>query len=97
MKNDEAICRAARMLKVLGDPTRLAIMTFLKEQEANVTTICEMLGAEQSAVSHQLKVLRDHRLVKTHRDGRNIVYSPDDRHVLDVLSQVIEHVNEHNE
>ncbi|RLK63771.1 ArsR family transcriptional regulator [Atopobacter sp. AH10] len=94
MKNDESIRRAAKMLKVLGDPSRLAIMNFLKDQDANVTAICEMLGAEQSAVSHQLKVLRDYRLVKTHRDGRSIVYSPEDRHVYDFLNLALEHARE---
>ena len=92
MKQMEEIKQVSQLYKVLSDPTRLRILLLLKEGEHNVTAISEQLGMEQSAVSHQLKLLRDNRLVKARRDGKAMLYSLDDQHVLDVLEQTFRHV-----
>ena len=71
MKQMEEIKQVSQLYKV-SDPTRLRILLLLKEGEHNVTAISEQLGMEQSAVSHQLKLLRDSRVVKARREGKTI-------------------------
>lgn len=87
---------SAQLFKILGDPTRLSILTLLSEKEANVTTISNELGVEQSAVSHQLKLLKESRLIRSRREGKSIIYFPDDKHVYGILEQVFEHSQETN-
>lgn len=84
--------KVSQLYKVLSDPTRLRILNFLVEAEFNVTTIVEKLGLEQSAVSHQLKILRNADLVKTRKVGKVVYYSLSDQHVLDILGQSFEHI-----
>lgn len=91
---EELLQEVSRMLKILSDPKRIAILYLLQERELNVTTIAQTLELEQSAVSHQLRTLKDARLVKATRDGKNIIYSQLDRHVFEILNQVIEHARE---
>lgn len=85
----------SQLFKVLSDPTRLRILLYLKQGERNVSSISENLAMEQSAVSHQLKLLRDNRLVKARQDGKAMLYSLDDHHVLDILDQTFRHVSHH--
>jgi DNA-binding transcriptional ArsR family regulator len=92
MKQMEEIKQVSQLYKVLSDPTRLRILLLLKEGEHNVTEISEQLGMEQSAVSHQLKLLRDSRVVKARREGKTIFYTLDDHHVIDILNQTFEHI-----
>ncbi|EGO5990931.1 ArsR family transcriptional regulator [Enterococcus sp. DIV1325a] len=92
MKQMEEIKQVSQLYKVLSDPTRLRILLLLKEGEHNVTVISEQLGMEQSAVSHQLKLLRDSRVVKARREGKTIFYTLDDHHVIDILNQTFEHI-----
>ena len=92
MKQMEEIKQVSQLYKVLTDPTRLRILLLLKEGEHNVTAISEQLGMEQSAVSHQLKLLRDSRVVKARREGKTIFYTLDDHHVIDILNQTFEHI-----
>lgn len=80
--------------KVLSDPTRLRILLAMGEEEVCVCCISELLGMSVSAVSHQLKTLRQAHLVKTRRDGRNIYYSMDDHHVRTLLDIALEHMEE---
>ncbi len=86
--------KASRMLKTMADPTRLAILAVLGEGEISVKDLCARLGMEQSAVSHQLAVLKRERLIKSRRDGRNSLYFPCDHHIYTLLDQVREHVEE---
>jgi len=88
------IKNSAQLFKILGDSTRLSILTLLSEKEANVTTISKELGVEQSAVSHQLKLLKESRLVRSRREGKSMIYFPDDSHVYKILDQVFEHSRE---
>ncbi|KAF1295808.1 transcriptional regulator [Enterococcus sp. JM4C] len=94
-KTQQDIEKVSQLYKVLSDPTRLKILFFLKSGEQNVTAISQAVDMEQSAVSHQLKLLRDNRVVKAQREGKTMLYSLDDHHVLDILDQTFEHVQHH--
>lgn len=80
------------LFKLLGDPSRMKIILALTEGELCVYHIVEAVGGNQSAVSHQLRVLKDNRLVKSRRDGKNIVYSFYDEHVSRIIGIALEHV-----
>lgn len=84
----------ADVFKVLGDPTRLRILRVLMNQEVCVRDIADELGMGQSAVSHQLRILRDARLVHFRRDGKTVYYSLADAHVFTLLDVGLEHVAE---
>lgn len=84
----------ARIFKALGDPGRLVLVSVLAREELCVHEIAERLGREQSAVSHQLRVLRDRQLVRTRREGRHIYYALADGHVRDLFEVAVEHVRE---
>lgn len=79
---------------VFGDSTRLRILYFLSQGEFCVADISFLVGMKQSAVSHQLKILRLNRLVKFRREGTTIFYSLDDAHVGELLGTALEHVRE---
>ena len=83
----------ADLVKTLGDPTRIKILSLLtKTEEMRVYDIADSLTMGQSAISHQLRVLRSARLVKFRRDGKEVLYSIDDDHVMKLLGQGLEHV-----
>lgn len=84
----------ADVFKILGDPTRLRILRVLMNQEVCVRDIADELGMGQSAVSHQLRILRDARLVQFRRDGKTVYYSLADAHVFTLLDVGLEHVAE---
>lgn len=92
MKEIEEIQKVSQLYKVLSDSTRLRILILLKTSELNVSSISEQLNMEQSAVSHQLKLLRENHVVKSRREGKTIFYSLDDHHVIDLLNQTFEHI-----
>ena len=78
--------------KVLGNPTRIRILLLLMEQDANVSDLAEQLGMTQSAVSHQLNLLKSNKLVKQRRDGKMIFYALADKHVEMVIEKGAEHI-----
>jgi ArsR family transcriptional regulator, lead/cadmium/zinc/bismuth-responsive transcriptional repressor len=88
----EGFAEAAELFKVLGDPTRLRILDALSGGEMRVQDIADRLAMTQSAISHQLHTLKDHRVVKARRDGRWVYYSIDDAHVKELYEQGMEHV-----
>ena len=90
--SEEHIQKVSRFFKSISDPTRLKILIALSEGEMNVSTIVQKLEMEQSAVSHQLKQLRENHLVKSRKEGKSVVYSLDDQHVLDILSKTFIHM-----
>lgn len=92
MRSAAEIEQVSQLFKVLSDPTRLKILLSLKAGEKNVTAIAEAVSMEQSAVSHQLKLLRENRVVKSRREGKAILYSLDDEHVIDILQETFEHI-----
>jgi ArsR family transcriptional regulator len=94
---DEAsVIDLAETFKVLGDTTRVRILDALARTEVPVCDLAAVLGLTQSAVSHQLRLLRGMRLVKSRRDGRHILYTLDDHHILGLFEQGLEHVQERN-
>lgn len=84
----------SELFKVLGDPTRLRILFTLLKSEMCVCDIVELLDVTQSAVSHQLRVLKQARLVKYRREGKSVIYSIADDHVKTIIAMAIEHVSE---
>lgn len=83
----------SQIFKVLGDPTRIRILALLVHQEeVCVTCIAESLGMTQSAISHQLRMLRNAGLVKFTKEGKEVFYSLDDEHVLTLFAQAMDHV-----
>ena len=91
---DQAVYQLAELFKTFGDPTRIRILTALSSQELCVCEIADLLDMSQSAISHQLRVLKQMGLVKFRREGKTVFYSLADRHVSTILSQGLEHVNE---
>ena len=83
--NDELIYETADFFKVFGDSSRLKLLILLLKGEKCVTDIADELNMSQSAISHQLRVLRQSRLVKYRRDGKTVYYSLDDEHVEDII------------
>ena len=92
MSSSEALCRLAETFKVLGDPTRVHILHALSLDELCVCDIASLLGTSQSAVSHQLRLLRACRLVKFRKEGKMAYYCLDDDHVRQLLTQALGHV-----
>lgn len=89
----EVAVQMSRLFKMLGDPTRIRILLLLKEEgEMNVTSITNSLSMKQSAISHQLKLLRDHHLIKNRKEGKVVYYQLDDDHVSQVLEMTLEHL-----
>ena len=84
----------AELFKVFGDSTRIKLLYALFEAELCVCDISKLLGLTQSAVSHQLRVLKNSRLVKFRRDGKTVFYSLADDHVRKIIAQGMEHINE---
>ena len=94
LPNDELICDLADLFKIFGDTTRMKIMFALLEEEMCVCAIAELLGMTQSAISHQLKILRDADLVGKRREGKTIFYFLLDDHVRTIVAQGYEHITE---
>lgn len=90
----EEIETMAELFKLFGDPTRLKILCALLQQELCVCDLADLIGMNQSAVSHQLRLLRQGRLVKSRREGKSMFYSLADGHVKTVLDQGMEHISE---
>jgi ArsR family transcriptional regulator, zinc-responsive transcriptional repressor len=88
---EQTVENAAAIFKTLSDPTRIRLLYLLSEEECSVNHISDVLGMSQSAISHQLRVLRNMRLVKFRREGHYLYYSCDDEHVIRLLQLAIEH------
>lgn len=89
--DEETLFIVSQTFKALSDPTRIRILHLLFEKECSVTEISECLDLKQSNVSHQLRFLKNLRLVKYRRDGKTVYYSHDDEHVMKTLQQTIHH------
>ncbi len=94
MPSDKDLASMAELFKVFGDETRMKIMSLLLKREMCVCDIADFVGMSQSAVSHQLGVLKKARLVKFRREGKTILYSLDDEHVRDIFVEAQDHVRE---
>lgn len=94
MPSDETITRLSDVFKIFGDGTRIRILWALFNQELCVYDISEALKMSQSAISHQLRTLKQARLIKSRREGKNTFYSLDDDHVKRIIEQVMIHIEE---
>lgn len=92
--DDASAAALAETFKVLGDPTRVRILDLLAHAEVAVCDLAQAIGLTQSAVSHQLRLLRSMRLVRARRAGRHIYYALDDDHIAKLFRQGLEHVQE---
>ncbi|AZR72634.1 hypothetical protein BBF96_04060 [Anoxybacter fermentans] len=90
--DEETYQHLAEIFKTLSDPTRIKIIHALSQTELCVCDLAELLNMSQSAVSHQLRILRNHRLVKYRKEGRTVFYSLDDEHILLLFNQGLCHV-----
>ena len=90
----EVLFELADLFKVFGDSTRLRVMYALFNGELSVTAIADSLGMEQSTISHQLRVLRQNKLVRVRREGKQIYYALDDEHVEKIIQMGLDHVLE---
>ncbi|MGC2872607.1 ArsR/SmtB family transcription factor [Ihubacter sp. rT4E-8] len=92
--DNETLHSLAELFKVFGDPTRIRILYALSTEELCVQDIADKLDMSQSAISHQLRILKQMSLVKFRRDGKTIYYSLADDHVATIMAQGLEHVCE---
>ncbi|MCI8422834.1 MAG: helix-turn-helix transcriptional regulator [Lawsonibacter sp.] len=91
---DEVLYDLAELFKIFGDSTRVKILYALLESELCVCDLARLMEVTQSAVSHQLRVLKTSKLVKFRREGKTVYYSLADEHVTRILSQGMEHIQE---
>ena len=94
MPDEDQLLDLAEFFKVFGDSTRIKILYVLSQAEMCVCDIATLLQMGQSAISHQLRVLKQMRLVKFRRDGRTVFYSLADGHIQTILAQGMEHIQE---
>lgn len=92
--SEEQLFDLAELFKIFGDSTRIKILYELSKCEKNVSDIAEALNMNQSAISHQLRVLKSSKLVKNRREGKAIYYSLADDHVETIINQGMEHILE---
>lgn len=94
MPEETVLTALADLFKVFGDTTRIKILYVLLQSEMCVCDLAEVLGMTQSAISHQLRVLKQMKLVKNRREGKTVFYSLADGHIQTILSQGMEHISE---
>lgn len=94
LPEEEVLYDLAELFKVFGDSTRIRILFVLFEAEVCVCDLAEALSMTQSAVSHQLKILKQNKLVRSRREGKSVFYSLADAHVRTIINQGLEHVCE---
>ena len=94
LPTDELLCDLSDLFRLFGDTTRVKILFSLFESEMCVCAIAELLGMTQSAISHQLKILKDAYLVANRREGKTIYYFLSDDHVRTIISKGFEHLIE---
>lgn len=94
MPDEDKLCDLAELFKVFGDSTRIKILYVLFESEMCVCDIAQLLNMTQSAISHQLRILKQSKLVKSRREGKAVFYSLADGHVRTIINQGIDHIEE---
>lgn len=94
MPDEEKLYDLAELFKIFGDSTRIRILFVLFESEVCVCDLAEALNMTQSAISHQLKILKRSKLVKNRREGKSVFYSLADSHVRTIISQGMDHITE---
>ena len=94
---EDTLFDICNLLKILGEPSRIKIVLALAEGEMCVYHIVKAVGSNQSAVSHQWRILRENKVIKARREGQNIIYSLDDEHIMQIVNLVKIHVQEEEE
>lgn len=94
MPDEQQLVDLSEFFKIFGDSTRIKILYVLSQSEMCVCDIATLLQMGQSAISHQLRILKQMRLVKFRRDGKTVFYSLSDDHIQTILAQGMEHINE---
>lgn len=94
MPDEDALFSIAELFKIFGDGTRVKILSALSQAEMCVCDLTVLLGLSQSAVSHQLRLLKQSRLVSTRREGKMIYYALNDGHIDQIFAHALEHVHE---
>ncbi|SEA35779.1 transcriptional regulator, ArsR family [Desulfuromusa kysingii] len=94
MESEENLFELAELFKAFGDSTRIRILHALSFSDLCVCDLAQLLNMSSSAISHQLRVLRGQKIVKYRKDGKNVIYSLVDAHVLTLLEQGLQHVKE---
>ncbi len=94
LPDEEKLYDLAELFKVFGDSTRIRVLFVLFEAEVCVCDLAQALNMTQSAISHQLKILKSSKLVKSRREGKSVFYSLADGHVRTIISQGMDHVEE---
>lgn len=92
--DEDQLFEMAELFKIFGDSTRIKILYVLFDCERMVGEICEMLAMGQSAISHQLRLLKQHKLVRCRREGKAMYYSLADNHVKTIIGMAKEHLEE---
>jgi len=90
--DEQSAARLAELFDSLSDPTRLRILALLAEGEVNVGELVKQLGLSKSAVSHQLRGLRDRRVIRARRQGRQVFVALDDAHIGDIFRRGLDHI-----
>ena len=94
MPDEDLLMDLSELFKVFGDSTRIKILYVLLESDMCVCDLAQILNLTQSAISHQLRILKQSKLVKNRREGKTVIYSLADGHVRSIISQGMEHVGE---
>lgn len=94
MPDEELLYDVAELFKIFGDSTRIRILSALSIEELCVNDLCSLLNMTTSAISHQLRILRQSKLVKNRRNGKEVFYSLDDDHVAKIINLAIDHAQE---
>ena len=92
--DDEMLYDLADLFRMFADSTRVRVLNELRSREVGVTELAHSLGMTTSAISHQLRILKDARLIRSRRDGKGILYSLADEHVRTILDMGVEHLEE---
>ena len=96
MPSEEMLYDLSDFFKIFGDSTRMSILFAIDGEPMCVCDIAELLGMTKSAVTHQLKVLRQSDLITYRKSGKNVFYTLADDHVRDIIEKALEHINENN-
>jgi ArsR family transcriptional regulator len=92
--DEHTAAHVAELFRAFSDTSRVRILSAIVEQEVNISTLAEMVGLTESAVSHHMRGLRMMRLVKARREGKEVYYSVDDPHIIALFQQGVRHIQE---
>ena len=92
--DEHTAAHVAELFRTFSDTSRVRILSAIIEKEVNITTLAEIVGVTESAVSHHMRGLRQMRIVHARRDGKEVFYSVDDVHIIELFQQGVRHVQE---